>query len=237
MNEINILKKLGFTENEAKVYLILNDYGPNKAGEIAKIAKIDRSSLYNTLRILIQKGFVSSIMIGRVQQFQSTGPKILLDYIKEQENSIKKIIPELHKRHKASKVEGQVRHFKGIRGIKSIFLDIIRTKKTQYVLATENQFRKNMPEFAKQFHRMKKEYKIKAKILIKEGQRDLQDKNTEYRFLPKSIESPANTTIYGKKVAIIIWSKIPEGIIIENSNVARSYKSYFNLLWEKSKKF
>src|SRR3989338_6664713 len=123
---VKTLEKLGFSPNEIKVYLTLNDYGSLKAGRIAKLAKIDRSSCYNTLKLLLEKGLASYVLIGKVKWFQATGPKRLLDYIKEQEDDIQSILPELHARHKATKIEGQVRLFKGVKGIKSIFMDIAR---------------------------------------------------------------------------------------------------------------
>src|SRR3990167_6623018 len=120
------LENLGFSGNEIKVYLTLNDHGSMKAGRIAKLAKIDRSSCYNTLKLLLEKGLASYVLIGKVKWFQATGPKRLLEYIKEQEEDVLGILPELQERHSSSKIEGQVRLFKSIKGVKAIFLDIAR---------------------------------------------------------------------------------------------------------------
>jgi len=95
------LERLGFSGNEIKVYLTLNDHGSMKAGRIAKLAKIDRSSGYNALKLLLEKGLASYVSIGKVKWFQATGPKRLLDYVKEQEEDVVRIVPLLHERHKA----------------------------------------------------------------------------------------------------------------------------------------
>ena len=108
-----VLENMGFSPNEIKVYLALNNHGSSKAGKISKIAQIDRSSCYNSLKTLIEKGLVSYVSIGKIKWFQATGPRKLLDYLKEQEEDVKGILPELQKRHKAAKIEGQVRMFKG----------------------------------------------------------------------------------------------------------------------------
>jgi len=236
MNIEKTLENLGFTPNEIKVYLTLNDYGSNKAGRIAKLAKIDRSSCYNSLKSLQEKGLVSYVHIGRVKWFQATGPKRLLDYIKEQEEDIKKIIPVLHRRHKAGKIEGQVRLFKGIKGIKTIFLDIARTGKDNMVFGSEGQFSKRMPEFALQFNRLKKENNIRTKMIIRRGRKEKDNETTEYRYLPNVNESPAVTNIYGDKICILIWTDEPEGIIIENAAAAKAYKSYFDFMWKHAEK-
>ncbi len=236
MQPESVLEKLGFSPNEIKVYLTLNDHGSAKAGKIAKIAKIDRSNCYNALKSLSEKGLASYVLVGKVKWFQATGPKLLLDYVKEQEEDINAILPELQARHKAAKIEGQVRLFKGTKGIKTIFLDIIRTGKDNYVFGSEGQFSERMPEFALQFDRLKKEKGIKTKMLIRKGRKELDTKTSQYHYVPKVSESPAVTNIYGDKIAIIIWTDEPEGILIENAAAAKAYKSYFDVMWDVGKK-
>ena len=60
--------------------------------------------------------------------------------------------------------------------------------------------------------------------------------NQESRFILDVYNLPSSTTIYGKKVAIIIYSEQPSGILIESKEVAESYMNYFKLLWRISKK-
>jgi len=232
------LEKLGFSPNEIKVYLTLNDHGSMKAGRIAKIAKIDRSSCYNALKLLLERGLASYVLIGEVKWFQATGPKRLLEFVKEQEEDVNSILPMLHERHKANKIDGQVRLFKGIKGVRSIFMDILRTGKDNYVFGSEGQFSLRMPEFALQFDRMKKEKGFKTKLLCRKDRREKGDKKySDHRYLPNVSESSAVTNIYGDKIAIIIWTDEPEGIIIENSAAAKAYKSYFDFMWKNGKDF
>ena len=236
MDAEKVLHDLGFSPNEIKVYLVLNDHGSNRAGKISKLAKIDRSSCYNSLKMLIEKGLASYVLIGNVKWFQATGPKRLLDYIKHQEEEVRSILPVLDARQKVSRIEGQVRLYKGIKGIKTIFLDMARTGEDNFAFGSEGQFSEQMPEFALQFDRLKKENNIKTKLIIRKGRKELDDKTTEYRYLPISEESPAVTNIYGNKIAILIWTDEPEGVIIENEAAARAYKGYFNFMWKYAKR-
>jgi len=233
------LERLGLSPNEIKTYLVLNDHGSTKAGRVSKLAKIDRSSCYNSLKLLLEKGLVSYVSIGKVKWFQAVGPRRLLDYVKEQEEDIKEILPSLQERHKAHKIEGQVRLFKGLKGVRSIFLDIARTGENNFVFGSEGQFSERLPEFALQFGRMKKENKIHTKLIIRKGRKESDSTNSEYRYISNTIDSPAVTNIYGDKIAIIIWTDEPEGVIIENPSAAKSYRAYFDLMWnaaEKNKK-
>lgn len=232
---VKTLEKIGFSPNEIKVYLTLNDHGSMKAGRLSKLAHLDRSSAYNAIKLLQEKGFVSHVFVGKVKWFQAVGPKRILDYLKEQEEDVESILPDLQERHKRKKIEGQVRLFKGIKGVKTVFLDIIRTGKDNYVFGSEGQFSTIMPEFAYQFDRMKKEKGIKTQLILRKGRKEIDGKLSEHRYLPNIAESPAVTNIYGDKVAIIIWTDEPEGIIIENSAVAKAYKSYFDTMWKHAK--
>ncbi|MCK4670271.1 MAG: hypothetical protein KAT43_03630 [Nanoarchaeota archaeon] len=231
-----VLEKLGFSPNEIKVYLVLNDHGSSKAGNVANIASLDRSSCYNALKTLQEKGLVSYVMIGKVKWFQATGPKRLLDYIKEQEEDVKAVLPELHARHKAVKIKGQVRLFKGTKGVKSVFQDIIRTGKNNLVFGNESQLEERMPEFQLQFVRQLKESKIFVREIVREGRGAKTNNPKATRYVPKGIESPVVTNIYGEKIAIIIWTDIPEAIIIENAAAAKAYKNFFEFMWQNAKK-
>ena len=69
-----VLEKLGFSPNEIKVYLTLNDNGSNKAGRISKLAQIDRSSCYNSLKSLIEKGLVTYVISANRKVFRPVAP-------------------------------------------------------------------------------------------------------------------------------------------------------------------
>ncbi len=231
-----VLSNMGFSPNEIKVYLALNDHGSQKAGKISKLAEVDRSSCYNSLKSLIEKALVSYVLIGKVKWFQATGPKRLLDYIKEQESEVKEILPELSARHKANKIEGQVRLFKGIKGVKQIFRDMANSKKDNFVYGSEGQFSKKIPEFALQFMRMQRENNFKTKLICRKGRKEMEDSRySEHRFLDVA-ESPAVTNIYGDKIAIVIWTDVPEAIVIENKAAAKAFKSYFDVMWKMADK-
>jgi sugar-specific transcriptional regulator TrmB len=237
MDIYETLKKLNFTSNEIKIYLTLLELGSQKVGKITKETKIDRSSCYNTLNNLVNKGFASYVLIGKTKYFQAAEPKRILAQIKEQEAEFRKILPKLQEKHNTEKNEGQVRLFKGEKGIKTIFTNILEENSDNYVFGSEGQFSEKLPFFSKHFETKKKEKGIKTKTLLrKERKNERSNKFTEYRYLPNIEKSPVVTNIYADKIAIIIWTTTPEGIIIENKKAAKAYKSFFEFMWTKANK-
>jgi HTH-type transcriptional regulator, sugar sensing transcriptional regulator len=231
-----VLERLGFSPNEIKTYLVLNDHGSCKAGKVAKLAKIDRSSCYNSIKSLQEKGLISYVIIANVKWFQATGPKRLLHYLKEQQREVEEILPELHARHKRSKVEGQVRLFKGLKGVRTILQDIVRAGKDNVVFGSESQLEERMPAYHKQFVRQLNEKKMKVKEIVREDRKSKTNDPNLTRYVSKSIKSPVVTNIYDDKIALIIWTDEPEGVIIENKAAADAYRSYFKFMWNNAKK-
>jgi hypothetical protein len=49
-------------------------------------------------------------------------------------------------------------------------------------------------------------------------------------------ETIITTNIYSDKIAIILWTDVPEAIIIKNKEAHDAYKDYFEVLWKDAKK-
>lgn len=78
---------------------------------------------------------------------------------------------------------------------------------------------------------------IKLKLLFNEelkGKEITKRELAEIRFLPGGYSRPIPTTIYGNRVVILVW-KTPAAIVIEDNEIANTYKNYFNLLWKIAK--
>tara|TARA_Y100000310_G_C20685833_1_gene818910 strand:- start:542 stop:1303 length:762 start_codon:yes stop_codon:yes gene_type:complete len=234
------LEKLNFTVNESKVYLTLLKIGPSMAGAIAKEAKLDRSSTYNALKLLTERGIVSTIHETKRSIYVPSNPKKILDYFQEKEEIAKRIIPSLEQQYKTKKEKGSFLFFQGYKGLKTVFQDILDNvgKNEEYlVMSSEGLFTERMPYYAPIFRKRKLSKKIKTKMLLREDrEKKTKSKHTEYRKLPSDVISPASINIYDGKVAIFMWKETPEAILIEDKDVSQTFKNYFNFIWKNAKK-
>jgi len=234
------LERLGFTINESKVYLMLIKLGPSFAGRIAKEAQLDRSSTYNALKSLIQRGIISTVFENKRTIYVPEDPKKIIDYFKEKQEVAKNIIPTLKQQFEFKKPKSTVKMFRGFKGVKSIFQNIIDTcdeKSTYYVMGSEGYFSQNMPYYLPVFRKRKEEKKIKSKLLVREGRKKkTRSKFSEYKTIPSDVASPATINIYEGKVAIFIWDDPPQAILIENNKVSKTFENYFKFMWKNAKK-
>ena len=80
---IESLEKLGLTRYEAKAYIGMTNLISGKAEEIAKASEIPRSKIYNTLKELNKKGFIT-IIHTRPLEYQAVPPSEIFKRKKEE---------------------------------------------------------------------------------------------------------------------------------------------------------
>lgn len=237
-----ILRKFGLSQSEIKVYLAILGLGASLAGDITKKANINRSNCYDAIQRLIEKGLVSYVIKANRKYFQAETPQKFLELLKEEENQlkikeeeIKKILPQLMAKSKISAEKPEATIYKGKKGIKSIFEDILRYKE-YWVFGSSGKFKEILGPFFNQFQKRIKEKNIKLKILVAENTKpDITRHAKEIKYLPKEYISIISTIVYGNKIAIISWTENPTGFLLEDKQTADSYKTYFNFMWNKSK--
>jgi sugar-specific transcriptional regulator TrmB len=235
------LKNIGLGHNESKIYLTLLKFGPSMAGRIAKEANIDRSASYDSLKALLKKGLVSYAIRANRKKFAASSPDKLKNYLEEKQDLVSSIIEDLKQIYKKTEEKSQVNMFKGTKGIKTVFEDILNSakRKENLVIDSSGKFAEKMPYYLPHFVKGLEKNKIKVRhIARKDKEKELHpSKTTELRFFPRIIgEQTITTNIYADKIALILWTDIPEAVIIKNKAATEAYRSYFEMLWNNSKK-
>jgi len=229
------LRRIGLSESDIKVYLTLLKLGKSNVTRIAEESGVHRTNIYSILDKLKDMGLVSYFHEDNKMKFKITDPENLLNYIKESEEAIQALIPDLKRIQETVKEEVSVEIFRGEKGMKSALKDILREKKEVVGFGMTGQLRKYLPVYAKQWLREIKENKIKNKYIYVEGT-EIARKEFEVRVLPKEFSTPVGTQIYDDKVLISIWEPMLIAIMIKSKEVASNYRKHFELLWKIAKK-
>jgi len=74
-----ILKSLGLSDKEIRLYLTSLQLGSSLVQNIANIAGLNRTSTYDLLKSLEQKGFVSYTIQSGKKFYQATQPNKIID--------------------------------------------------------------------------------------------------------------------------------------------------------------
>lgn len=230
------LHGIGLTKNEIKVYLALLKLGSSKVGRISKEAETNRSYTYDALKKLLEKGLISYALMGKTKYFRPVSPRRIISLLEEREDDVEGILPHLEGLYLKKEEDSNVRLYRGLKGIQAVLLNIVGEGKPNDVFGSEWTIKEKMPAFSKYFIKQIEKKKIRIRHIVREGVEVERSRTTQVRFVPKAITSPVVTNIFGNKIAIIIWSKIPEAVLIHNKAAAESYRHYFEILWQSARK-
>ncbi len=243
MEIIEALRKFGLAEKEAKVYLSLLGLGEALASEIAAKTNIPRQLIYDLFERLIELGLVSFVIKDNKKYFKAAPPEQLTSILKEKENTIQEVMPELKKiqafeEHKKPKIEV----YEGIEGMKTILNDVLRTESKELIVygSSKSSF-EVIPIFMENWHSRRIKQKLKVRIIYNETeetkQRVKEFKHTlkfmKVKYLPVEVLTPTATLIYGNKIALTVWLKNePYATLIESKELKEVYKVYFEAIWK-----
>ena len=244
-----VLKSIGLTENEIKIYIVLLKGGSATAYELSQKTGIYRTHIYDKLEQLMEKGLVTHNYQAAKKYFQATSPEKIKHYIEEKkkelelkEKQIDILLPQLKAMADLPEEDTRVEVFKGKEGLKYFLKDIIKTKKEVLVTGIDDsKYNETLPIFMEQYFRDLKLNKITERIITIEKTKAFRFNKklaptTKYRFLEEKQFNPTNTFIYGDKIVIVSWGTPITATMIKNKGVAETYRNYFNLLWKTAKK-
>jgi sugar-specific transcriptional regulator TrmB len=235
-----LLREVGLTKTETKIYLTLLEEGPSLAGVLSRKSGIHRRSVYDALERLIEKGLVSYIKTNNRKYFEAVNPKKLLHILDEKKEAVKSIMPELELKYNLVKEKRETLFFRGKSGMKSLLDDQITSKKEIWVIGASTKAINRFKWYFQRYDRLRKEKKIKAKMIFSEDARKDEYMNSipgaEVRFLSRKPVKDVTTNIYGDRVAIIVMQHEPIAVLIKDASIADCYKSYFELMWGLAKK-
>lgn len=240
--DTEILEDLGLTNTEIKVYITLLELGSSTAGAILDKSKLPNSTVHRDLNSLIEKSLINFVLEGKRKIYQATNPENFHNFIDEKRQRFDEILPELKKKQKSAKTKETATIYKGIRGIKEIYSIMRNTKSKEYnSFGGGEQCVNRMGEFWWENHHQKRiANRLPSRQVFDETVKEIgqflnKQPISKVKFLSKEFASFQETVIVGDKVAINVFTENPYGFLIEDKNVAESYKKYFELLWKQAK--
>ncbi|MFA6460721.1 MAG: helix-turn-helix domain-containing protein [Candidatus Woesearchaeota archaeon] len=246
--DAKVLEKIGMSKAEIKVYLALLELGSVPSGKIVHETNFRKSTVYESIKRLQNKGLVSYIIKDGMKHFEAANPERVIDFIEEEKrkldetkNEAEKFVLQLKKGLTGVKPSAEAQVLEGIEGFKTMRRDVLRNARKEHLLigaiSREDEI---MPGFFEEWNKARQKKKIMLRILHKESARtkamakkEFMGKCFETKFLSEELESPAVINIYGDRVVNVIWKgDYPLCFMLINKEIADSYRKYFEYLWK-----
>ena len=130
------LEKINFTKLESQIYLTLLEGGPMSPYQIAKKIDISRTSIYNSLEHMYDKGCVE-ILPDNTTTYIAQEPEVLLNKLKTEFNKSTDVLSKQLKFFKESGYEEKYANLKSYEIIISKVKEIIKEAKSEVYINTD----------------------------------------------------------------------------------------------------
>lgn len=233
------LKHYGLSEKEIKIYLSNLKLGTTTANQISIDSGVKRTTTYEVIESLKQKGIISTFKKDKKSFFEAANPKRLISILKEKQKLIENILPELEQIKQSTTEKPQAQVFIGKEGIKTIFEEILEKKMDYWISGNTDIFTK-LGFYFPNFIQRRIEAGIKARVietrseLTESHKKTAKKDNREIRFL--EFKPKSQIVIYENNVAFItISDEELVGIKITNKFITETQKQLFEILWDIAK--
>ena len=236
-----ILRQAGLSDQEIKVYFATLSLGVARAHSIAKKAGMLRTSTYDVLGSLGEKGLVSKVKKAKVGYFEAKSPHRIVDILEERKQKVSSILPELNALKASVGDKPSVELFEGKEGLKAILDEIIETHPKEVLQLNSAQIFQVLQFYFPHWIQRRVKAKIptrviqeRAKIIEEYKEKDAQELR-QIRFTPFQI--PTATFIYSNKLAFLTMKEEQiAGILIDNADIAKTQRGFVEMGWGIAKK-
>jgi len=249
MNIQETLEAIGFNHHESKIYLLLLELGTSSASRIAKNTKTPRSTIRSILDKLCERGVVSKVFKGNVQQY-SCEPvrkltKLVESNIEKEKGALTQlndVLPLLNSLWGKQSYVPKVKFFEGEKGIIEAFNHSLYVDAKEILFMTSFRFfdtpllKKNDMEF---YVPMRVKKQIPLRVIARKCKQSVQFKKQggkelrEMKFSPKKFCPPGNVHIYGDFVVFFSGhDREYMAVLIESAVIADTMRVLFEFMWK-----
>ncbi|MBU0981984.1 hypothetical protein KKC94_04815 [Patescibacteria group bacterium] len=245
------LQKLGLAPKESAVYMAALELGESSpVSTIAKKANVNRTTTYDILENLLQKGLVIIVTKKNIHYYQAQPPTKLITHFEEQSKKFARlaeeateILPELTSHYRALSGRPRVYFYEGDEGLIRVYEETLTSSEEILAYASDQANQDAIPWYFPEYYKRRTAKKIPIRALFpdtpKDRERNSLDKQElrRSRLLPKSVMNfTPEVNFFDDKIMIADW-KEKLGIIIESREIVQVFKQSFELAWEAAEKY
>ena len=235
----DILRLVGLTDMEAKVYLCLLEHGPNHVSGIAKRTGVHRPGIYLALPRLVHLGLVTLSPKKKQKWYAAEPPAVLEQLLDTSVAAFKTALPDLQHAYEHSGKKPIVKFFEGVRGIKFVYEDLLRTLKKGdvfYRYSARKEFVEGERYLPPHYREIRDQKQLERFVITSESVRKHKKPRLErsIRVIPASygvFDFGVTQVIYGNKIAFIDYNT-DTAFLIENPQIAQFQVKLFKVLFD-----
>jgi len=244
---IKELKEAGFSDNEAKVYLALLELGLSSVSEVARKAKINRTTGYDVLESLVGQKLARTALKKGKMMYVAENPENIERNLKEESEKYKnkaekvgRLMPDLKSMYSEIEKKPIVKYYEGIDGLKSLYEDSLTSHEGLRAYTSTEDLKDVMGDYAEEYFKRRRDKGVAIRAIMPTSKYSLELKKVGEKFLrqvhlvpPDRFAFSPEIYIYDNKMTVMSLRE-KFGVYIESKEIADALKIAFELAWEKA---
>lgn len=249
-----LLLSFGLNPTGARIYLHLLNRQPRTILELSRELNLPRTSIYDNIYKLIDKGLLEKNIFYKSQKLQASPVELLQTIVDQEKDRVQKLQSDLDFLKTAvtktfsGSLNTNVRYYHGRQGYMQMMWNSLSADGETIGYSVLGRIEVVGEKFMTKWFQENINRKIKDRVIINpkkdslkhlntNGQKSFRDKFQKTRMLDeKTLYISGDTNIYNDIFALCFWKQGEIiGVEIENSELVKTQKSIFEILWKLAK--
>lgn len=227
---IPVLRSIGLTDSEARVYLALLECGDMSVALLSRRIGLNQEESYDILGSLREKGVIKSASRGPVKYFSASDPRKLLAGFRAKVKALEGVIPTLVSLQ-IDKSGSIAQMYEGEKGMQDFLGDVLKEHESILFIGSIESLQKYSGDnFFTQWNNERVRSKIFLRILTEST--SFQSPLAEIKqFSSGKFIFPAAFFVYGFYLATIRFAEGGSVAIFYGEDTSKSFKSLVEAAW------
>ncbi|HYF05386.1 MAG TPA: helix-turn-helix domain-containing protein [Patescibacteria group bacterium] len=237
---VSKIKQLGFSDKSARFYVAAWELGQASILEISKRARLQRTTLYYTLRELQEVGAIYEVKVGKKLLYKAVTPTVLAKQARERVIEFEDMAAGLTALQGQVFKKPKVSYLYGVAGFKDLWDRILSSPSKEFSILTDGEsfldYVKERYVLANIIGRKQREQVYSRQLIpdtpfahkiIKKDRKE----NRSSRLLPSQTKLSFTEVICDDFVALLGSRSENLIMVLENKSLAKTRRVVFDLLW------
>jgi sugar-specific transcriptional regulator TrmB len=240
-----LLEQAGLNQSEVKVYKRLLEYGELTPPRLSELTGLARQNTYAALKTLAAKQLIEVISRRKKLTYEIQHPNRLVELVDKQidetkmvQKSLKANMPELISMFNLASNKPGISYFEGLDGIKNIYLDWLRIKPAEVLVFRSSHDDEKLGDFLVSFKKRRALNGTKARMISQTiPTKEVIEQDVELLVQRKHVPDEyfhldTEVSVGSNQVSFITFDKHMRGFVITSKEVAQTFKTIFESLWQ-----
>ncbi len=237
---IALIKELGLSDVEARVYFASLSLGPTTVLKIARSSSIKRATVYTVIDELLKRGYMRIEPRGFKRLFAAENPRVLEHGLEDRRERFRQALPTLEALYNQREGSSVIKYYEGLPAVQNVYeslLEELRPKDDYMVIANMEKWVASDPDFFLKWREKRSKLNLKSRLIFETNEAgkkfiELAPNHFETaKLLPLERHVDTSLVVTPSKAIIHQYTE-PVSILVNESKASINlYKEMFEIMW------